>query len=167
MAWKRAIISIINIMTAPSATRTTEGQTQGWRLWRFRRTPHTYALTLWLLSLILFRQPLSSLASLSFHDERSSHVLVIPLISAFLLWLERKRIFNTPRYCPSIGAPLLLLAVVLRYSLKTPLSTLNPIDRLSVLTALIVLVWIAGFILFYGPGSFKAGAFPLLFLLLM
>jgi len=110
---------------------------------------------------------LSSLASLSFHDERSSHVLVIPLISAFLLWLERKRIFNTPRYCPSIGAPLLLLAVVLRYSLKTPLSTLNPIDRLSVLTALIVLVWIAGFILFYGPGSFKAGAFPLLFLLLM
>ena len=146
---------------------TTEGQPSGWWLWLSRRTLHTYAITFWLLSLILFRQPLSSLASLSFNDERSSHVLLIPLISAFLLYLERKRIFRTPCYCPSIGVPLLLMAALLWYSLKTPLSTLNHIDRLSVVAALIVLVWIGGFIFFYGASSFKAAAFPLLFLFLM
>jgi exosortase len=140
------------------------------RSWLSRRSRHAYAIAFWLLSLLLFWQPLRSLASLSFHDERASHILVIPLISVLLIYLERKRIFRTPCYCPSIGAPLLLVAAilaVLRYSLQTRLSSLNSTDRLSILAALIVLVWIAAFILLYGPGSFKPAAFPLLFLLLM
>jgi exosortase len=40
-------------------------------------------------------------------------------------------------------------------------------DRLSADAALIVLAWIAMFIFFYGASSFKAAAFPLLFLILM
>jgi exosortase len=44
---------------------------------------------------------------------------------------------------------------------------MNDTDRLSVAATLIVLGWIAVFILFYGTSSFKAAAFPLLFLLLM
>jgi exosortase len=122
---------------------------------------------LWLLSLALFRQSLSSLASLSFHDQNSSHILLIPLISTYLIYLQRGRVFQAPRYCPSIGIPLLLLAVVLWYSLKTPLASLNDMDRLSVVASLIVLVWLAAFILCYGTSSFKAAAFPLIFLLLM
>ena len=144
-----------------------ERQTQ-WRLWLLGRTSHTYAaIIFWLLSLILFSQPLSDLARLSFHDELASHVLLIPLISAFLIYLERNRIFRAPRYCPSIGVPLLLLTVILWYSIRTPLSSMNSTDRLSVVTALIVLTWIAAFILFYGTSSFKAAAFPLAFLFLM
>jgi exosortase len=109
---------------------------------------------------------LSNLASLAFHDERSSHIPLIPPISAFFLYLQRKRIFSTFRYSPSIGVPLLLVAGVLWF-LGTRLSHLNNTDLLSVIAAVIVLVWIAGFILFYGTRSFKAAAFPLLFLLLM
>lgn len=133
-----------------------------WR-WIAGRGPHTYAIIFWFLSLLLFREPLTSLARLSFHDELASHVLLIPLISAFLIWLERKQIFRSPRYCPSAGVPLLLLAAVL----WVPSSSLNQADRLSAVAALIALVWIAGFILFYGITSFQAAAFPLLFLLLM
>lgn len=133
-----------------------------WR-WISERGPHTYAIIFWLLSLLLFREPLTSLARLSFQDELASHVLLIPLISAFLIYLERKQIFRSPHYCPSAGVPLLLLAAVLR----VPLSSLNQADRLSAVAALIALVWIAGFILFYGIASFRAAAFPLLFLLLM
>jgi exosortase len=110
---------------------------------------------------------LSSLASLSFHDERSSHILLIPVISAFLIFLQRKRVFRATRYCPSIGVPLHLVAAGLWYSLKTPLSRLNNTNHLSVVASLIVLVWIAAFILCYGTSSFKAAAFPLLFLSLM
>jgi exosortase len=145
----------------------TERQTPAWWLWLSTRPTHAYALIFWLLTLILFRQTLSSLASLSLHDQLASHILLIPLISAFLIYLDGKRIFRAPRYCPFVGVPILLTAVVLWYSLKTPLSSLNNTDRLSVDAALIVLAWIALFILFYGTASFKAAAFPLLFLLLM
>jgi len=145
----------------------TDRQTPEWRLWLSRRPAHAYAIISWLLSLLLFRQALSGLASLSFHDELASHILLIPLISAFLIYLARERIFRAHRYCPSAGVPLLLTTAVLWYSLVAPLSSLNNTDRLSADAALMVLAWIAMFILFYGIGSFKAAAFPLLFLLLM
>jgi exosortase len=128
---------------------------------------HVSAASLWLFSLVLFRRQLISLASLSFHDERSSHILLIPLMSAFLIFLQRKQVFRAPCYCPSIGVPLLLLAGVFWYRLQAPLSHLNSTDQVSVVAALIVLVWIGAFILCYGTTAFKAAAFPLLFLSLM
>jgi exosortase len=59
------------------------------------------------------------------------------------------------------------MVAILWYGLKSLISSLNQVDRLSVVAALIALVWIAAFILFYGITSFKAAAFPLTFLLLM
>src|SRR3954447_14555950 len=84
-ALKPTITSITNIMSTISATRRTEPDVpaRGFT----SRSPHTYAIAFWLLTLVVFRQPLASLASLSFHDERSSHVLLIPLISAILVFL--------------------------------------------------------------------------------
>jgi exosortase len=128
---------------------------------------HGSAITLWLLSLILFRQPLNSLVALSFSDERASHILLIPLISAVFMILERKRIFHSPRYCPEIGLPLLLLPIALWYGLTPHLSSLHSTDGLSVIASLIVLTWIGAFFLCYGSGSVRSAAFPLLFLLLM
>ncbi len=136
-------------------------------LWISRWAPHSYAIAFGLLSLLLFWKPLRSLVVLSFHDELASHIPLIPLISAFLIYLERRQIFRTPRYCPSVGVPALLMAGVLWYSLRSPLSSLSPVDRLSVVAALIVLVWLAGFVLFYGATSFQAALFPLLFLFLI
>jgi len=154
-------------MTPLNATLKTERHPPAWFLWVSERAPHSYALIFWLLSLVLFAKPLSSLASLSFHDELASHVLLIPLISAFLIYLERKRIFRAPSYCPSLGLPLLLTALALRILLPPALSSLEPSARLSVLAALIVLTWIAGFLWFYGTSAFQAAIFPLLFLFLM
>jgi exosortase len=128
---------------------------------------HVCAVSLWLLSLVLFRQSLIGLARLSFQDERSSHLLLIPLMSACFLFLQRKTIFQCPRWCPSIGVALILAAAVSWFALRTPLSRLDNADRLSGAASTIVLAWIGVFILSYGMGAFKAGAFPLLFLLLM
>ena len=151
-------------MTATDATTRTELQDPGWLS---SRAAHICAMGLWLLSLALFRQPLSSLVSLSFRDERSSHILLIPLISACLVYLRRKRVFCAPRYCPSIGILLFLIAAVLWYGLRTPLSSFDPTDRLSVVAFLIVLVWIGVFVLCYGTRAFQAASFTLLFLLMM
>lgn len=128
---------------------------------------HVYALGFWLLTVLVFWQPLCGLASLSFQDERSSHILLIPLITAGLLLLNHDRIFRSTEYRPAIGVPLLLMAAVLYYCLRTPLSHLNHTAYLSGIASLMVLVWITGFILFYGTGALKEGLFPLLFLLLM
>jgi exosortase len=135
--------------------------------WSSKWTAHASALAFWLVSLILFRQPLSTLASLSFHDENSSHILLIPLISALLIFLKRKRVFRAPRNCPSVGVPLLLIAAALWYGLKNPHTHLQDPDRLSLMASLLVLVWIGTFILCYGTGAFQAAAFPMLFLVLM
>ena len=128
---------------------------------------HVYALGLWLLSLVLFWHALSSLASLSLQDERSSHILLIPLISSLLILLRRKQVFSAARSCPAVGLPLIVTAAVLWFSLKTSLSHLNNTDRLSVVASLVVMVWMAIFILCYGTSAFRVAAFPLLFLLLM
>jgi exosortase len=163
MAWKLAIICITNTMKAPCAIMKSDRQTpEGW-LWISRRAPYTYALIFWLLSLVLFREPLTSLARLSFRDELAAHILLIPLLSAFLIYLERKQIFRRTGYCPSAGVPVLLMAAVL----WIPASSLNQADRLSAAAALIAVAWIAGFVFFFGTASFRAAAFPLLFLFLM
>jgi len=128
---------------------------------------HVYPLGFWLLSVGAFWQVLRGLASLSFQDERSSHIVLIPLITAGLLVLHHHRIFRSVHYCSSIGVPLLLIVAILWYSLRAPISHLNHTDYLSSVAALIVLVWIAGFVLFYGTAAFQEGLFPLLFLVLM
>jgi exosortase len=152
-------------MSTISATGRTEPdvRARGFTSW----SAHTYAIAFWLLTLVVFRQPLASLASLSFHDERSSHVLLIPVMSAILVFLERKQVFQVARFCPKIGFPLLLLAAVLWYGLVPHLPSLSTTDHLSAVTSMIILVWISGFVLFYGTHSFRIAAFPLLFLMLM
>jgi len=124
-------------------------------------------LLFWFLSLIPFHLPLSSLVSLSFHDERYSHVVLIPIISLLLLWLERRRIFLESQYCPVVGTPLLLLGMVVYFIGKASAPALGLNDSLSVMVFGMVLVWIAGFVLCYGMRSFHAALFPLFFLLLM
>ena len=151
-------------MNTTEAARRTEGGLGSPSSGRLTRLS---AVGFWSLSLAVFWRPLANLASLSFHDERSSHILLIPLISACLLFIDRRKILRRARRCLSLGLPLLLLAAILWFILQTPLSRLASADRLSAVASLIYLVWIAGFLLFFGLGAFQEAIFPLLFLLLM
>jgi exosortase len=128
---------------------------------------HLSALTLYLVCVSLFWRPLVGLATLAFHDENSSHILFIPLISGFLLYLQRKEVFRSCRSCPILGMPLLFAAIFLQFLLQVPLSALKSTDRLAALAALLVLAWMAIFLLCYGVTAFKAASFPLFYLCLM
>src|SRR5579864_6930209 len=128
---------------------------------------HLWFLLFWVLSLVPFWLPLSTLVGLSFRDERYSHVVLIPAISVLLLWLERRRVFLEPRYGLLAGAPFLLLGTTLYSAGKAWSSSLGQNDSLSVMVLGIVLVWIAGFVLCYGMRPFRNAIFPLVFLLLM
>jgi hypothetical protein len=47
-----------------------------------------------LSSILLFWGPLNQWASLSLADQRYSHIILIPVISAFVMYLERRKIFS-------------------------------------------------------------------------
>jgi hypothetical protein len=62
-------------------------------------TPSLFHLAFALLlaiSVTVFWTPLRTIAALSWSDDRYSHLLLIPMISAFLLYFERARIFSQP-----------------------------------------------------------------------
>lgn len=128
---------------------------------------NTWFVIFWIVSLVPFWTSLSALARLSLQDDKYSHVLLIPLMVASLVYLQRKRIFSGVQFCVFKGAPLLIVGIVLFCLAQTRLFTLNSNDHLSVVTLAIILVWIGGFVLCFGAKSFRAARFPLLFLLLM
>jgi exosortase len=120
-----------------------------------------------ILSLVPFWVPLNALVRLSFHDERYSHIIVIPFITVCLLYLERRRIFLKSQYCPSMGIPLLLMGLGLYCVVRRLSSSLDQNGGLSLLVLAIVLVWTGGFVFCYGMGPVRAASFPLLFLFLI
>jgi exosortase len=120
-----------------------------------------------ILSLLLFWAPLGTLVSLSLQDDRYTHVLMIPIISASLVYLQRGRVFANPRYSPSRSAPLLVVGIASFCLAQNQFPNLTSNNRLSVVVFAIVLVLMAGFVLCYGPQAFRVALFPLLFLLLM
>lgn len=121
-------------------------------------------LLAWALSIILFWAPLAALANLSVNDYRYSHIVLIPFISASLIYWRRKRIFLGERWCPSVGVPLLLSGAALFVVGRS--SIIGQGYGLGLEALAIVVTWTAVFVLCYGPQPAKAALFPLLFLLL-
>ena len=100
-------------------------------------------------------------------SDSSSHIVLIPIISLVLLFVERHRIFSITRTCIAFGAGLGLLGIFLYWLVNRTSFPPEGNWQLSLETLCVVLVWIAGFLLCYGFVALRAAAFPFLFLLLM
>src|SRR5271156_1962596 len=120
-----------------------------------------------LFTSLAFLRTLSALVQYSLGNTSSSHIILIPLVAFFLLYVERQTVFPITRASVALGSALALGGVVLFW-----LARLGPIPQdgnwlLSLQTFSVVLVWMGGFLICYGFAAFRAAAFPLLFLLLM
>jgi exosortase len=120
-----------------------------------------------LISSLLFYKTLSTLIEYSLHEPSSSHIILIPLVSFFLLYSERRRIFSVTRTSVASGVAVVLSGMILCW-----LAARGPIPQeghwpLSAETLALLLVWAGVFLLCYGLDAARAAAFPLLFLLLM
>ena len=125
---------------------------------------HLYFVALWLVTSVLFWPPLKILALLVIQDERYSHIAVVPLISAALLWLKRHTLMTEKHYCPTTGAPLIALGLLVNLAARARL----PIsDSLSLSVFALLLTWTGVFICCFGLGSLTAASFPFAFLLWM
>jgi len=119
------------------------------------------------LSVAVFWPVLAQWVRYSREHESSSHVFLIPFISAGLVYRSRRTIFEGHRTSFDLGT-ILILAGLSGYWLVTKESAQwAGGDRLAGMALAIVTIWMGGFIFFFGPRCFRKGLFPLLFLLFM
>jgi exosortase len=118
-----------------------------------------------LASGLIFWKAWAALMAYSLQNESASHILLIPAIAFFLLFLERTRIFSQSGLAIGPGLAVIFAAAGL-FWFATHLSDTGN-DRLSLEALALVSMWIGGFVSCYGLKASRAAIFPLLFLLLM
>jgi exosortase len=128
---------------------------------------HASFVTFIVISGLAFYKTLSALVQYSLHEDSSSYIVLIPFIAFFLLYTERQSIFSTTRTSAGSGVGLAVGGLILYWVANRDFFPQDGNWPLSLETFSVVLVWIGGFLLCYGFVALRAGAFPLLFLLLM
>lgn len=123
---------------------------------------HTLFLALLATSLIPFWPTAAALGELALGDDRYSHTILIPFISAGLIYLEKRRIFQAARQGSIAGASALAAGLLLHFAAGRWAA---PAEALSLQVLAVLLSWTGAFLFCYGPRSLKAAAFPTLFLL--
>jgi len=118
---------------------------------------------------LLYSNALRTFLSFSFDREHEhySHIILIPFVVAYLLYLDRRKVFAVCNYDVSSGVTLSLAGVAI-YALRLTLGeSLSENDSLSLTVFSLYLFWLASFLFCYGRQAFRAGRFPLLFMLLI
>jgi len=107
------------------------------------------------------------LVRFSFQQEHYSHIILVPLVSASLFFLERKRIFSHVETGWGPGLGLLVAGALLSWLGQRHSAALSGNDQLSIAMFPVVVIWVGAFLLCYGARAFRVGLFPVLFLFLM
>ena len=120
---------------------------------------------IWVLFCVaLFCKPLFSLFELATNDESASHILLIPLVSAFLLYTERKPLeSNTPADYP--WALFFSIAAILGAIVSFRVLPGGSKGQLGVYILAWIFLLVAGFTAILGRRTAKNSYFPLAFLL--
>lgn len=101
------------------------------------------------ISLALFSRSLFALFRLSWHDDTYSHILLVPAISAWLLFLEfrGREISSRPALWPGIA---FMAPAALSVFLGIGCSSCTPKDCLALYVSALVLTIVAGFSISFG-----------------
>lgn len=116
-----------------------------------------------LANLAFFKQ----LVEFSIHNEFSSHIFFIPLLSLALIFRKRATIFKDVSHSVLLGGTISVIAVALLISESLVKNGLDASDALSARALTIVILWAGMFLFFYGTESFRKALFSMLFLVLM
>jgi len=123
-----------------------------------------------IISVIVFWTPLRDLLRFSLWGDNQydkySYTMAIPFIALGLVIVESRKIFASVQYGFRTGIILILAGLVLKGSAGFAVKQLGEGNALSAEILALAMFWLGGFILCYGVRAFRAGAFPLLFLIL-
>ena len=118
-----------------------------------------------LLCFILYFRPITRLVRLAWSDDTASHILLIPFISAWLLYTERNSEPDDTGF--NLGpAMAFFLPSLLALVLALTCASCSANDILSIYVGSFLLLLIAGFVLLLGISRAKSSSFALAFLLL-
>ena len=137
-------------------------QNQKWRFW----TGVCFAIVL----LVVFARPLLMLISYVAGSQLHSYILLVPLVSAYLLYLRRDKLpknqsTDLPLALVSLTAGLGLLAFTHSLDSAGPVPANS--DRIVLLTLSFLCCLAAGGFFFFGRDWMRAAAFPLAYLIFM
>jgi exosortase len=127
------------------------------------------ALLLLACSAALGWKTLVALVQFSLSHEESSHVIVIPFLSVYILWSERDRIFGARTMAPDRRAGFVVMAAgVLAYGAALLWMERAPgSNGFSFQVLCLVTIWIGIFLAVAGSQAWHAAKFALLLLVLM
>lgn len=119
-------------------------------------------LFFWLAaSIAISWRVVAPLLNYSLGNDDASHVLLIPFICAWLLFLDRRRIFTHLSSDFALSIPLAILGL-----LSIMWSSPARLGSHSLAALGLILLWIAGFALAFGWEAVRTARFPILFLFL-
>jgi len=119
------------------------------------------------LTLLLFYAPLREVLHLALYERLYAHMMLVPFVSAYFIFLKRRQIGLETDYSFKSGIILSLIGILLLWLVEKNGFALSQSSHLSLAVLSALIFWIGGFVLLYGVKAFKIAAFPLLFLLLM
>ena len=122
---------------------------------------HRFFFAAALILTIFFLPVLTRLYNLSTSSEMYSHLLLIPFVTGYLIFLKKKEAFNSPRISSPRPQALLIAGAVLL--LAGGLLT----SDLTLYTSAYVFFFWAIFLLVYGSIAFEIVLFPLFFLIFL
>jgi exosortase len=121
----------------------------------------------WILaSCLLLLRPLAAFVSYSLSNDNASHLVLIPVISAWVLFLERDRIFKRLGSDVGMASAMLAAGAALALVAFSAASHWTALNQLSVYILALILIWTAGFVFLFGRQALRKARFPLVFLLL-
>jgi exosortase len=97
-------------------------------------------------------------------NTHASQIVLIPFVTAGLMFRNRRNIFRSVSYSIVPGAVLMALGGVLLVAGMTVGVGMETGNYLAIMASATVVLWQGGFLLFYGTEAFKTAMFPLLFL---
>lgn len=112
----------------------------------------------------IYYEPLRELITVSMRNELYSHIILIPLVSGYFLFLKRKSLLAEVNYSYVWGSALIILGMGMYFLTIDQGTKLNRNDYLSLVIFSAVSFWIGGFVFFYGLKTFRTNLFSLLFL---
>lgn len=116
---------------------------------------------------IVFWKAIYGLVLFSLHNDSGSHIILIPAVTAYFLFAERKHIFAAVQPSRAIGGVLIFAGLGLYWTTVEHILSLQGNDVLTATTIALVCIWIGGFLFSYGLLATRNSIFALSLLLLM
>lgn len=120
-----------------------------------------------LVSIAVFRHSLVALFHLALQNDYCTHILLVPFISIFLVYLHRERIFGRLASSYACAALAACAGAILYFTALRGMHFSSSDNALSLIIASFILLIFAAFYLCFGATAFRQATFPLVFLLLM